>query len=93
MSRWLWYAMGGGLPARYREWGLLAVAGGIRVGMIYALAYLDEAGEHRALKAGFARGTVKAVRDDADAGAREAAAARYTQRYRRDAPTTPRSSE
>jgi len=70
---------------------LLAVAGGAWVGMIYALAYLDEATEHRALKAGFARGQVRAVRDEADAETREAAAARYAARYRR--PPTPHSSE
>ncbi len=125
--RWLWYAVGGGLPPRHREWvlhdlttrrwrlrslfrslvqilpagllivaflpselwvRLMAVAGGIWVGMIYALAYLDEVSEHRALKAGFARGTVKAVRDEADAVGQEAAA-RYAERYR--APTPPGS--
>ena len=45
--------------------------------MLYAVSYLEESTEHRALKAGFARGTVKAVRDQADAGTREAAAERY----------------
>lgn len=69
---------------------VMAVAGGIWVGMIYALAYLDEASEHRALKAGFARGTAAAVRDEANAGAREASAARYAERYR--SPTPPGSA-
>jgi hypothetical protein len=131
--RWWWYAVGGGLPLRYREWVLhdlttgtwrlrqmfrsvvqvlpvsllvviflpgdlwvrvLAAAGGLCVSMIYALAYLDEATEHRALKAGYPRGTVRAVRDEADADGREAAAVRYGQRYRGEPPAaTRRSSE
>ena len=119
--RWLWYAVGGGLPARYREWVLhdltartwwlrqlgrsivqvlpvavlvlilvpgelwvrvLAVAGGVSVGMIYAVAYLYEATEHRAMKAGYPRGTAQSVRDDARADERLAAALRYADRYR-----------
>jgi hypothetical protein len=108
LLRWLWYAMGGGLPARYRHWvlhdvttkrwrwralfrsvvqilpvavllyvllptepwvRLMAVGGGLLVGMIYAVAYLEESTEHRAVKAGFARGTAKAIRgDDEDEG-------------------------
>jgi hypothetical protein len=130
--RWLWYAMGGTLPPKNREWVLhdltvrtwwlrqlfrsvvqilpvavlilvflpselwvrvLAVVGGLSVGMIYAAAYLEESTEHRALKAGYARGTIKAVREEGGAGAREEAAARYAERYRRDPPPTPRSSE
>lgn len=57
LLRWLWYAMGGGLPPAHRRWVLLI------------LVFLPVAG--------FARGTVKAVRDQADAGTREAAAERY----------------
>ncbi|MFC4949853.1 DUF5313 family protein [Pseudonocardia sp. GCM10023141] len=129
--RWWWYAMGGGLPVRYREWvlhdittrwwrwrsllrslvqilpvgvliylflptepwvRLLAVAGGIWVGMVYALAYLDEVSEHRALKAGYPRGAAQAVRDQANAVKREAADARYAQRYRGGPPATPPGS-
>lgn len=128
---WLWYAMGGALPPRYRDWvlhdvttstwpmrqmirslvqmlpvGLLlvllvpgalwvrlvAVLGGAIVGMIYAASYVYETTEHRALKAGFARGQAQAVRDQANAGEREAAALRYAQRYREE-PAIPRSSE
>ncbi|HXV92936.1 MAG TPA: DUF5313 family protein [Pseudonocardia sp.] len=127
--RWFWYAVGGGLPPRYREWVLhdlttrtwhvrqllraltqmlpvavvvavlipgelwvrvLAVVGGAAVGMIYAVAYLYEATEHRALKAGYPRGTLQAIRDEAGAEERAAAERLYAQRYRE---VTPRSSE
>jgi hypothetical protein len=71
---------------------VMAVIGGIWVGMIYALAYLDESSESRALKAGFPRGTPKAVRDEARAPERAAAAVRYAERYRSEEPPTPRSS-
>lgn len=122
--------MGGGLPARNREWVLhdlttrtwwlrqlgrsivqvlpvavlvlilvpgelwvrvLAVVGGAAVGMIYAVAYLYEATEHRAMKAGYPRGMAQSVRDDSRADERLAAALRYADRYRGDA--TRRSSE
>lgn len=128
VMRWLWYAMGGGLPTRNRDWvlhdlttrwwwvrslvrstlqilpagllvmaflpselwvRLMAVTCGASVGLIYAIAYLDEVTEHRALKAGFAPGTVKGVRDKANSVSLEAEAARYAQRYR--TPTPPDS--
>jgi hypothetical protein len=131
LLRWFWYALGGGLPSRNREWVLydvttrfwrlralfrslvqilpvgvllyvflptepwvrvMAVLGGVFVGMIYALAYLDESTEHRALKAGYRRGTPKAVRDEADVDVRAAAAVRYAERYRDAAAPTPRNS-
>jgi hypothetical protein len=50
--------------------------------MIYAVAYLYEATEHRAMKAGYPRGMAQAVRDDARADERLAAALRYADRYR-----------
>jgi hypothetical protein len=120
--RWLWYALGGGLPPRYRDWVLhdvtartwwlrqiaralmqalpvgivvgllipgslvirvLAVLGGVFVAMIYVLAFIDEAVEHRAVKAGFPRGYAKAMREAAQQPERDAAARRYTERYRR----------
>ena len=120
--RWLWYALGGGLPPRYRDWvlhdvtaptwawrqilralvqalpvalvvallipgspsiRLMAVAGGVFVAMIYVLAFIDEAVEHRSVKAGFPRGYAKAMREEAKAPEREAAARRYDERYRR----------
>jgi hypothetical protein len=62
---------------------VLAVVGGVLVGMIYAFAYLYETTEHRAIKAGFPRGTLQAVRDAAHADERAAAQARYNARYRR----------
>jgi hypothetical protein len=120
--RWLWYALGGGLPPRYRDWVLhdvtartwwlrqiaralmqalpvglvvgllipgslvirvLAVLGGVFVAMIYVLAFIDEAVEHRAVKAGFPRGYAKAMREAAQQPERDAAARRYAERYRR----------
>jgi Family of unknown function (DUF5313) len=103
--RWFWYALGGGLPPRYREWVLrdttaprwwwrqivralvqavpvgivvgllipgsagvrvLAVAGGVLVALLYVVAFIDEAVEHRAMKAGYPRGYAKALRDAAE---------------------------
>ncbi len=120
--RWFWYALGGGLPPRYRDWVLhdvtartwwlrqivralvqalpvglavgllipgsvvirvLAVLGGVAVAMIYVVAFLEEAVEHRAIKAGFPRGHAKAVREAARQPERDAAARRYDERYRR----------
>lgn len=63
---------------------LLAVLGGTIVGMIYAAAYVYESTEHRALKAGYRRGTLQQVRDEADAGKRAAADERYALRYRQE---------
>src|SRR5689334_24676933 len=119
--RWLWYALGGGLPPRYRDWvlhdvtaptwawrqilralvqalpvalvvallipgspsiRLMAVAGGVFVAMIYVLAFVDEAVEHRSVKAGFPRGYAKGVREAAQQPERDAAARRYAERYR-----------
>ena len=120
--RWVWYALGGGLPERYRDWvghdvtartwwarqivralvqalpvalvvgllipgslgiRLLAVAGGVFVAMIYVLAFIDEAVEHRAVKAGYPHGWAKAMREAAQQPQRDAAARRYAERYRR----------
>ena len=60
---------------------VMAILGGVFVGMIYALAYLDESSESRALKAGFMRGVAKQVRDEARAGSH---GARFAERFRRD---------
>lgn len=70
---------------------VMACLGGVFVGMIYALAYLDESTESRALKAGFLRGTAQQVRDERNAGRRASSAARYAERFRRDEPPTPQS--
>jgi Family of unknown function (DUF5313) len=67
----------------------MACLGGVLVGMIYAVAYLDESTESRALKAGFLRGTAQQVRDELRAAS---PTARYGERFRRDEPPTPRSS-
>jgi hypothetical protein len=119
--RWLWYALGGGLPPRYRTWVLhdatcrtwrlrhfaragvqmslmvvpvlLIVPGpiwirlvGILLGWLVALQYalfnMQESVEHRARKAGYPPGQAQAVRDEANADERAAAAARYAARYR-----------
>jgi hypothetical protein len=50
--------------------------------MIYVVAFIDEAVEHRAMKAGFPRGYAKALRDEARAPQRDAEARRYADRYR-----------
>lgn len=68
---------------------LAAILGGIAIGMIYAVAYLYEATEHRALKAGLSRGALQSIRDDADADEREEARRRYAQRYRRTEESLP----
>jgi hypothetical protein len=127
--RWLWYALGGGLPARNRGWvlhdtttstwwarhilrslvqmsipialviGLMpaplglrlaAAGGGIFLGMIYSLAYMNETTENRVVKAGYPAGTAQQVRDLAglDRQQREterkrAAAEKRAERYRR----------
>lgn len=48
----------------------------------YALFTMQESVEHRVVKAGYAPGTAQAVRDEAGADERAAAAARYAARYR-----------
>jgi hypothetical protein len=119
--RWLRYAFGRPLPAKYREWVLhdltvdtwwlrqlirslvqvlpfgialalllpvepwiriTAVLGGMAVGMIYAVALLPETSESRAIKAGYPRGYIVRVREEAHADERAAAQRRYEQRYR-----------
>jgi hypothetical protein len=62
---------------------VLAVLGGVFVAMIYVVAFLDEAVEHRAMKAGYPRGFAKGLRDAARQPERDAAARRYDERYRR----------
>jgi hypothetical protein len=45
---------------------LMAIGGGLLVGMIYAVAYLDESTEHRAVKAGYDRGVATRLRTPVD---------------------------
>ncbi|WP_281358429.1 DUF5313 family protein [Pseudonocardia bannensis] len=52
------------------------------VALQYALFNMDESVEHRVLKAGYPAGTAQALRDEATADERAAAAARYASRYR-----------
>jgi hypothetical protein len=59
-----------------------AVAGGLALGFFYSLAYMYETTENRAIKAGYARGTAGAIRDQRGAGTREEEARRYAERYR-----------
>jgi len=61
---------------------ITAVLGGMAVGMIYAVAFLPETTESRAIKAGYPRGYIVEVRDAAHADERAAAQRRYEQRYR-----------
>ena len=127
--RWVWYALGGRLPARHRGWVLYdtttetwwlrhvarslvqmsipivlvmvllpaawelraaAAAGGIFLGMIYSLAYMNETVEHRVVKAGYPAGTAQAARDRTDtlrqqkeSERKRVAAAKRAARYRR----------
>jgi hypothetical protein len=62
---------------------ITAVCGGIAVGMIYALAFLPETTEARATRAGYPRGYIVELRNEAHADERAAAQRRYEQRYRR----------
>lgn len=110
--RWLWYAMGGGLPLRYRRWvlhdltcrtwplrhlvrllvqlipaavvivlvvpgplwiALMAIGGGGLVGLMYACAFMYEATEGRATKAGYPGGTAALIRNERDESRRIAA--------------------
>ncbi|MGQ0573250.1 MAG: DUF5313 family protein [Pseudonocardia sp.] len=61
----------------------MAVLGGVFIGMIYGSAYVFEATEHRALKAGYPRGMLQAVRDAAKAEQREEVARRNARQRRR----------
>ena len=125
--RWLWYALGGGLPVRHRGWVLhdtttdrwwlrhvarsivqmsipivavmvllpapwqlraAAAGGGVFLGMIYSLAYMNETTENRVVKAGYPAGTAEALRDRAslvrqqhETERRRAAAAKRAARY------------
>jgi Family of unknown function (DUF5313) len=50
------------LPAAW-ELRAAAAGGGLFLGMLYSLAYMDETTEHRVVKAGYPAGTAKAARD------------------------------
>ncbi|MFC5996320.1 DUF5313 family protein [Pseudonocardia hispaniensis] len=124
LLRWLWYALGGRLPDRYRVWVLHdvstrswalrhlcrtavqlspiavllflflpgsvwvrvgGVVGGMLLGFIYSIAYMNESCEHRAVKAGYPSGSAAAAREAAHATERAASAQRYAEQWRRSA--------
>jgi hypothetical protein len=59
-----------------------AVVGGLLLGYFYSTAYMFETAEHRAMKAGYPRGTAAEIRGRATAGDRAEAERRYRERYR-----------
>jgi Family of unknown function (DUF5313) len=62
----------------------VAVLAGVLLGYFYAAAYLHEAVEHRATKAGYPRGFAAATRAIPRAGANREREERYAARWRRD---------
>ncbi|WP_308282744.1 DUF5313 family protein [Pseudonocardia nigra] len=59
-----------------------AVLAGLSLGYFYSVAYMYETTEHRAMKAGYPRGTAGEVRGRATAGERAAQEQRYAERWR-----------
>jgi hypothetical protein len=59
-----------------------AVLGGLLLGFFYSVAYMYETTENRAMKAGYARGTAREVRDRRTAVVRDEQARRYAEQYR-----------
>ena len=64
-----------------------AVLGGLALGFFYSLAYMYETTENRAIKAGYARGTAREIRDRRGGAGREEEDRRYAERYRQIPPT------
>jgi hypothetical protein len=60
----------------------MAVVGGMLLGYFYSAAYMYETAEHRAVKAGYPRGTAAEVRRRGTAGERAEQERRYRERYR-----------
>ncbi|ALE78349.1 DUF5313 family protein [Pseudonocardia alni] len=60
----------------------LSVLAGAILGYFYSVAYMYESAEHRVAKAGYPVGHAAAVREQADAGNRDAARERYERRWR-----------
>ena len=67
-------------PAWVRGCSVLA---GLLLGYFYSAAYMYETSEHRAMKAGYPRGTAAATRGHGDEDERAEQARRYEQRWRR----------
>jgi hypothetical protein len=61
-----------------------AVLGGALIGLFYSMVYMVESAEHRALKAGYPRGTAARVREEADAEGRADRERRYAEQWRRE---------
>jgi hypothetical protein len=59
-----------------------AVLAGLLLGYFYSGAYLEETTEHRAVKAGYPRGTAKEIRGEKNADEREEEERRYAERWR-----------
>lgn len=79
------------LPAAW-ELRAAAAVGGVFLGMIYSLAYMNETVEHRVVKAGYPAGTAQAARDRAErvrqreeSERKRAAAVKRAARYRKRA--------
>ncbi len=64
-----------------------AVLAGLLLGFFYSLSYMYETTENRAIKAGYARGMAREIRDRPGAALREERARRYNERYRNPPPT------
>ncbi|WP_312858450.1 DUF5313 family protein [Pseudonocardia pini] len=60
----------------------MAVLAGLLIGYFYSCAYMAESAEHRAVKAGYPRGTAAGLRAEADADGRKEAQERYEARWR-----------
>src|SRR3954467_1354767 len=60
---------------------VMAVVGGLLIGYFYSFAYMEPSAEHRAVKAGYPRGTVTATRAESTVDERRAAQERYEQRW------------
>ena len=65
-----------------------AVLAGALLGYFYSAAYMYEAAEHRAVKAGYPRGTAAATRAAAHSGDIAAREQRYAERWRKPAAET-----
>jgi hypothetical protein len=59
-----------------------AVLAGLLLGFFYSIALLYETTEHRAVKAGYRRGTAAALRNQGGSAEREEQARRYAERWR-----------
>lgn len=61
---------------------VMAVVGGLMIGYFYSCAYMAESAEHRAVKAGYPRGSAAGLRAEGDSEGRREAQRRYEDRWR-----------